>query len=109
MAGEVTILLRWSGVQDLQNKLHYNPRRIFHLPRQENTHIEVNLDAQWTIPDAPTHSRAGWTPFAGWKVVGRVQRVVLRGQVAYVDGQVSRPCRTGFKSAFIFLYHNYRR
>ena len=40
------------------------------------------------IPSSPAHSRAGWTPFAGHKVVGRVLRVVLRGEVAYVDGKV---------------------
>lgn len=48
----------------------------------------MDLDAQWTIPEAPPFSKARWTPFAGMKVTGRVQRVVLRGEVAYVDGQV---------------------
>lgn len=74
--------------QDLINKLHHNPRRIFQLPRQPRTHIEIDLDAQWTIPEALPFSKAQWTPFAGMKVTGRVQRVVLRGEVAYVDGQV---------------------
>ncbi|XP_066960303.1 multifunctional protein CAD isoform X3 [Macrobrachium rosenbergii] len=76
------------SMEDLINKLHHNPRRIFHLPRQPRTYIEVDLDAQWTIPDKPPFSKAQWTPFAGMKVTGRVQRVVLRGEVAYVDGQV---------------------
>ncbi|CAL4069793.1 unnamed protein product, partial [Meganyctiphanes norvegica] len=75
-------------MEDLVNKLHHNPRRIFHLPRQARTYIEVDLDAQWTIPEAPPFSKAKWTPFAGMKVTGRVQRVVLRGEIAYVDGQV---------------------
>uniref|UniRef100_A0A2P2HXN8 CAD protein-like n=2 Tax=Hirondellea gigas TaxID=1518452 RepID=A0A2P2HXN8_9CRUS len=75
-------------MEDLVNKLHHNPRRIFHLPRQENTYIEVDLDAQWNIPEVPAHSKAGWTPFAGIAVTGRVERVVLRGSVVYVDGQV---------------------
>lgn len=74
--------------QDLINKLHHNPRRIFQLPRQPRTHIEIDLDAQWTIPEALPFSKSQWTPFAGMKVTGRVQRVVLRGEVAYVDGQV---------------------
>ncbi|KAK8719661.1 hypothetical protein OTU49_013878, partial [Cherax quadricarinatus] len=79
------------SMEDLINKLHHNPRRIFHLPRQPRTYIEVDLDAQWTIPEAPPFSKARWTPFAGMKVTGRVQRVVLRGEVAYVDGQVLLP------------------
>ena len=38
-------------------------------------------------PEKSTQHNAGWTPFAGRKVVGRVKRVVLRGEVAYVDGK----------------------
>jgi len=30
----------------------------------------------------------GWTPFEGWKVKGRVQKVVLRGRTAFEDGRV---------------------
>lgn len=75
-------------MEDIVNKLHHNPRRIFQLPKQPHTYIEVDLDHQWTIPEAPPFSKAQWTPFAGMKVTGRVQRVVLRGEMAYVDGQV---------------------
>jgi dihydroorotase-like cyclic amidohydrolase len=32
--------------------------------------------------------RCGWTPFEGWKVKGRVMRVVLRGRKVYKDGKV---------------------
>lgn len=75
-------------VEDLVNKLHKNPRRIFNLPEQPNTYIEVDLDCEWTIPDAMPFSKSQWTPFAGHKVKGSVHRVVLRGEVAYVEGQV---------------------
>lgn len=47
------------------------------------------MDTEWVIPDAMPFSRSGWTPFAGLKVKGCVHRVVLRGEVAYVEGQVS--------------------
>ena len=69
--------------------MHHNPRRIFNLPVQPNTFIEVNLDSTWTIPESTAFSKARWTPFAGMQVRGRVQRVVLRGEVAYTDGKVS--------------------
>ncbi len=48
----------------------------------------MNLDEEWTVPDAPSFSKARWTPFAGRKVVGKLKRVVLRGELAYVDGMV---------------------
>jgi dihydroorotase-like cyclic amidohydrolase len=34
------------------------------------------------------HSRCGWSPFEGWKVKGRVTRVVLRGREAFKNGKV---------------------
>ena len=46
------------------------------------------MDEEWTIPNELNHSKARWTPFAGMKVKGRVHRVVLRGEVAVVDGEV---------------------
>lgn len=35
----------------------------------------------WQIADEDVVSRAGWTPYAGWEVRGRVQTVLLRGRV----------------------------
>merc|ERR1712032_968787 len=71
---------------DLEQKMHHNPRRIFSLPEQPDTYIEVDLDQEWTLPEVPTYSRAGWSPFAGMKVQGVLRKVVLRGEVALVDG-----------------------
>jgi carbamoyl-phosphate synthase/aspartate carbamoyltransferase/dihydroorotase len=68
-------------------KMHHNPRRIFDLPEQLDTWIEVDVDAAWTVPEQ-TVSRCGWTPFAGMTVQGRVERVVLRGAVVVADGMV---------------------
>lgn len=75
-------------MEALIKKMYNNPRQIFNLPAQPDTYIEVDLDEEWTIPEAPAYSRAGWTPFAGRKVRGQVRRVVIRGEVVFVDGQV---------------------
>lgn len=63
----------------------------FHLPPQEDTYVEVDLEHEWTIPSHMPFSKAHWTPFEGQKVKGTVRRVVLRGEVAYIDGQVLVP------------------
>ncbi|KOX80442.1 CAD protein [Melipona quadrifasciata] len=75
-------------IEDIIDKLYRNPKRIFNVPDQPNTYIEVDLDDEWVIPDAMPFSKSKWTPFAGMKVHGSVHRVVLRGEVAYVEGQV---------------------
>lgn len=78
-------------MEDLINKFHRNPRKIFNLPEQPNTYVEVDMDYEWTIPDAMEFSKSKWTPFAGMKVCGAVHRVTLRGEIAYVEGQILVP------------------
>jgi carbamoyl-phosphate synthase/aspartate carbamoyltransferase/dihydroorotase len=64
------------------------PRRIFGLPPQPGTWIEVDPDARYALRASDMHTRCGWTPFEGLAVQGRVRRVVLRGQTAFEDGEV---------------------
>ena len=45
-------------LDDLAQKMHHNPRRIFKLPEQPDTYIEVNLDEKWTIPEAMPFSKS---------------------------------------------------
>ena len=44
--------------------------------------------ADLPLLSAAVLSKAQWTPFAGREVVGAVKSVVLRGEVAMVDGRV---------------------
>jgi carbamoyl-phosphate synthase/aspartate carbamoyltransferase/dihydroorotase len=75
-------------VDDIILRMYTNPKRIFHLPDQPETWVEVDEDASDEIRAADLHSNCGWTPFEGWQVKGRVRRVVLRGEEAYKDGKV---------------------
>ena len=75
-------------IDDLILRMHNNPRRIFNLPEQPETWIEVDPQARWEIRAEEMYTRCGWTPFEGRTVRGRVQRVVLRGQEVFRDGQV---------------------
>ncbi len=76
------------SISALIEKMHANPKRIFHLPDQPETWIEVDEEAGYEIRAGNQFTRCGWTPFEGRKVKGRVTRVVLRGQEAFKDGRV---------------------
>ncbi|MBN1136795.1 MAG: amidohydrolase family protein [Anaerolineae bacterium] len=67
---------------------HQAPRRIFGLPAQAETWVEVDPDARYTLSDREMHTRCGWTPFEGWAAQGRVRRVVLRGQTVVEEGHI---------------------
>ncbi|KAF7258748.1 hypothetical protein EG68_04082 [Paragonimus skrjabini miyazakii] len=70
----------------------------------EDTWVEVDMSAQWPLPGVFTldasdssvtapgtqtlYTRAGWSPFAGRRVRGKVRRVIIRGELAFVDDRV---------------------
>ena len=64
------------------------PARIFGLRAQPETWVEVDPDCRYVLSDEALHTKCGWTPFAGMAVRGRPQRVVLRGQTAFEDGEI---------------------
>ncbi|MFW6096853.1 MAG: amidohydrolase family protein [Chloroflexota bacterium] len=79
------------SVERLIALMSSNPRRIFGLPSQEDTEdteVQVEIGVPYTIRNENVYSKCGWTPFAGMRVTGRVQRVILRGRVVYEDGRV---------------------
>jgi dihydroorotase-like cyclic amidohydrolase len=65
-----------------------NPRRIFHLPEQPDTWIEVDEKVEYEIRASAQFTRCDWTPFEGRKVKGKVRKVVLRGKTACEDGKI---------------------
>lgn len=75
-------------VKRLVELMSANPSRIYNLPSQLNTQVEVDTEISYTIRDEDLKTKCGWTPFAGMRVHGQVQRVIIRGQVAFEDGQI---------------------
>ena len=75
-------------LDDLIQKSVINPRKIFNIPEQPETWIEVDEEAEYEIHASDQFTRCGWTPFQGWKVKGRVRKTVLRGKTAFEDGRI---------------------
>ncbi len=72
-------------LDDIVLRYHTNPRRIFDLPEQPNTYVELDMNRRYQIPKETQFCRSKWTPFSGYECVGAVKRVVLRGETVYIS------------------------
>lgn len=98
---ETSLPLMLSAVQDgrltierLVALMHDNPRRIYNLPEQPDTQVEVDM-TPWKIPADGWQTKCGWTPFTGLMAGGRVRKVILRGSIAFEEGRVLAEPGTG--------------
>jgi carbamoyl-phosphate synthase/aspartate carbamoyltransferase/dihydroorotase len=64
------------------------PRRIYGLPPQPDTYVDVDVDTAYRVQAAALHSKVKWTPFANQQLFGRIERVVLRGTTVFADGEL---------------------
>jgi len=48
----------------------------------------IDPKARWTLTDAAVHSKAGWTPYAGRQLWGRVVATVLGGRLVAQEGHI---------------------
>jgi len=55
----------------------------------------VDPKARWTLEDTSVRSKAGWTPYAGRQIQGRVVATVLGGRVVARDGLLLEPEPSG--------------
>ncbi len=78
-------------IEQLIARIHTNPRHIFHLPEITDSYTEVELGGEWRLGEEPFFTRAGWSPFSGFLVRGRVRRTVIRGKVAFADKTIKVP------------------
>lgn len=73
-----------------------NPRRIFNLPPQPDTQVEVETDTAYTIKNQNLYTKCGWTPFAGLQVRGKVMKVMLEGRTVFEEGVVTAEPGSGW-------------
>lgn len=76
------------SVEDIVERCVAAPQRIYGLPPQPDTWVEVDVDTPFVLSDEAMRTQVRWTPFAGRSVFGRVERVTLRGQVVWEGGRV---------------------
>lgn len=73
--------------EKLVDLLHTAPARLFKAPVDDTTSLEVDM-SEYQISNETLLTKAGWSPFAGRRVVGKVKAVHLHGQKVFEDGKV---------------------
>lgn len=73
--------------EQIIEKCHTNPAKIFSIPTSENTYIEVSLE-EYLISNDKLFTKCGWSPFDGQKVTGKVVKTVIDGEIRFIDGRI---------------------
>ena len=91
---ETAVGLLWKAVkdgdlkaEDVPRLLHEAPKRIFNIPDQPDTYVELDPDVPYEIDPSTFESKAKWSPFAGWEAYGKPQTVVVAGKALVADGK----------------------
>ena len=75
-------------MDDIIKRLHFGPQKILGIQIDPDKNFtEVDLDHCWTIGEEPYQTKCGWSPFDATEVIGKVKRVVINGELVYVDGK----------------------
>ncbi|MCX6782861.1 MAG: amidohydrolase family protein [Candidatus Levybacteria bacterium] len=73
---------------DIIRLCHTGPKEIFHLPIQPYTYIDIDENIEYEIKNENLFTKCKWTPFNGFKVKGKVVKVVLRGETIFENGKI---------------------
>jgi dihydroorotase-like cyclic amidohydrolase len=73
--------------EQIIDKCFTAPARIFNIPTDDDTYIEVDLD-EYVIKNEELLTKCAWSPFAGQTVNGKVKNVFIRGELVFKDGKV---------------------
>ena len=74
--------------EEIIYKCYTRPKALFTIPTQDDTHVEVDENEEWEIENDKLATKSKWSPFNGWKVKGKVKRVIIRGQTAFENGKI---------------------
>ena len=75
-------------IEDIVRLCYEGPKKTFELKVHPENKVEVNLNDSFIIQNRNLFTKCGWSPFAGIKVQGKVERVYLRDKKVFEDGKI---------------------
>lgn len=83
------------SINDIIRLCHTNPAKIFNIKTDLRTKIIVDLNSSFIIHNSSLFTKCGWSPFDGWKVKGKVERVFIRGKKVFENGKIFAKAGSG--------------
>lgn len=66
-------------IHQLKTFLYDAPKTIFSIPDQLDTYIVFDPNKPWVVNSKNLKTKCSWSPFDGWELYGKVEKVVLKG------------------------------
>ncbi len=92
---ETAVSLMFKAVKDkritekkLVRLLYTNPKKIFKIPDQKNTYVEIDTSKEWVVPESGHETKCDWSAFAGWKLPAKIETVVFKGKKVVEKGKI---------------------
>ncbi|MBI2613153.1 MAG: dihydroorotase family protein [Candidatus Levybacteria bacterium] len=82
------------AIEDVVRLCHINPAKIFGIKTNYRTKVVVDLNSSFIIHNSSLFTKCKWSPFEGFKVKGKVQRVFIRGKKVFENNKI--PAKPGF-------------
>lgn len=75
-------------VADIIRLCHEVPAKIFAIPTDPETRVEIDENEKWTVKNNELFTKCQWSPFDGQELIGRVKRVYIRNTKVFEDGKI---------------------
>ena len=75
--------------KDVIRLLYDNPKRIFNIPEQKDTYIELDPAKPYRVGENGYQTKCGWSPFDKWQLYGKVENVILHGKRVMNRGEIA--------------------
>lgn len=82
-------------VDDIICLCYKNPAKIFGIKTDPKTKIEIDIHKSYIINHKSLFTKCGWSPFAGMKAKGKVERVFIRGEKVFENGKILAKAGSG--------------
>lgn len=82
------------SIDDIIQMCHTNPAKIFNIPTDAKTSVEVVME-KYKIQNKNLKTKCAWTPFDGMEVVGKVTKVILHGKTVFENGKILAKAGSG--------------